>query len=107
MIRYGVGALATLASSIGIALIVYGGGFVEFDVVNALSWIFGPLGTYTLVYGVLSHKDSVFYSIWGVIMLGVAVSSAFYRLINPLVVLGILVIIVVILGLVIRGGARK
>jgi len=103
MIRYGVGALAILASSIGTALIVYGGGFIEFDIVNTLSWIFGPLGAYTLVYGVLSEKDSVFYSIWGVIMLGVAVSSAFYKLINPLVVLGILVIIVVMLGLVIKG----
>lgn len=107
MIRYGVGALATLAISFGVALIVHGGGFIEFDMAYSLSWIFGPLGAYTLVYGVFSQTDSLFYSIWGVIMLGVAVSSAFYKLINPLVVLGILVIIVVILGIVTRGRVRK
>ena len=107
MIRYGVGALAILASSIGIALIVYGAGLIELDILNIPSWIFGPFGAYTLIYGMLSQKDPLYYSVWGTVMLGIAFTSAFYKLINPVIILGVLIIIIVILGLIIRGKVRK
>lgn len=107
MIGYGVGALAILALSLGLVLIVYGGGYMQFDVFSILAWILGPLSIYTLLYGMLSKKDVLFYSIWGMIMLGITFASAFYRLVNPLIILGVIIIIVVLLVFIMRVGMRK
>ncbi|MEM3398403.1 MAG: hypothetical protein QW724_05415 [Nitrososphaerota archaeon] len=107
MVGYGAGALAVLALSIGLVLIVYGGGLVQIDILNIPAWILGPLGIYTLIYGVLSKKDTLFYSIWGIIMLGITSTSALYNFVNPLIILGILIIIVVVFVFIMRVGLRK
>ena len=89
--NYGVGALITITISIGSAAIAYGGGFIIFDLFNLPAWILGPLGVYTLIFAFISRE--VFYHLaWGIVFLAITVVSAFYRLVNIIVVIGILLI---------------
>lgn len=97
---YGSGALAVLVVSIGIAAVVYGVNMIPFNVFNFPTWIFCPLGVYTLIYALVARKDSVYYLVWGSVMLVVGVVSASYNVISPFVVLGILLIIIAVIGMV-------
>lgn len=107
MISYGVGALTVLALSIGLTMIVYGSGILEFNLLNVFSWILGPLGAYTLIYGIISKRDLLYYSLWGTLMLAIALILALYLIVNPLIIIGVTFIVIVILGLIIRGRARR
>lgn len=91
-LNYGVGALITITISIGIAAIAYGGGYIPFDLSNLPAWIFGPLGVYTLLTS-LFRRPEVFYNLgWSLVFLAITVISAFYKLVNMFVVIGILLI---------------
>lgn len=107
MVSYGVGALAILALSIGLALIIYGCGILEFDILNVPSWIFGPFGVYTLIYGITSRRESLYYSLWGMLMLAIALVFALYTIINPAIIIGATLIAVVMLGLIVRRRAGR
>lgn len=107
MVSYGAGALVVLASSIGLALIIYGSGILEFDALSIPSWIFGPLGAYTLIYGIASRRSSLYYSIWGMLMLAVSLTFALYAVVNPAIIVGVTIIVIAILGLIARGRAGK
>lgn len=96
---YGVGALASIALSVAFALIIYGLGFITFDPWSILWWLFGPLGAYTLGYALMARRDSSYYLIWGVILLAVATASVTYRILNPVVVFGILLLIIALIAL--------
>lgn len=88
---YGVGALITVIISLGSAAIAYGGGFIAFDVYNLPAWVLGPLGAYSLVYGLVS-REAFYYSAWGMVLLAVAIVSALYRQVNVAVVIGVLLV---------------
>lgn len=107
MVSYGVGGLVVLASSIGLALIIYGGGILKLDVLNIPSWIFGPFGAYTLIYGVISRKESFYYLLWGMVMLAIALASVLYAMVNPMIIIGIFLIAIAILGLISRARAKR
>jgi hypothetical protein len=96
---YGVGALVVLVVSIGVAAIVYSL-FLPFNLFNIPAWIFGPLGIYTLIFSVVVGKSSTYYLVWGSVMLAIAVISAFYNVVNPFVILGILAIVIAVIGIV-------
>lgn len=95
---YGVGALAVLVVSIGVAAIVYSMNLVELNLYNLPAWIFGPLGIYTIVYSFAVGKDSTYVLVWGTIMAAVAVVSGFYDKVSPFLVVGILLIVLAIIG---------
>jgi len=99
---YGVGALAALALSIGFAAIVYGGGMIRFDPFNLPAWFFGPLGVYTITYSFVAGKDPIYYLVWGSVLLAVAAASAFYSIMNVLVVFGMLMVALAVIGLLAR-----
>lgn len=103
---YGVGALAVLAASIGAAIIVYGGGFILLDPLNLPAWLLGPLGAYTIIYSYTLRRDPVYYFIWGIIMLGIALASALYMVVNPAIIVGLVILVAVATGLAAyrRGG---
>lgn len=107
MYKYGVGALAVLASSTGLALMIYGSGLLEFDIINVPSWIFGPFGAYTLIYGIVSRRDPFYYSLWGVLMLAVALAFALHAVVNPAIVAGVALIVIAILGLMAGKRVRR
>ncbi|HVO85639.1 MAG TPA: hypothetical protein VMT06_00785 [Candidatus Eisenbacteria bacterium] len=97
---YGAGAIAVLAISLGVALIIYGLGLVAFDFLNLLGWIFGPLGVYTVVYSFMTKSQSTYYLVWGTIMVAVAIIGGFYNVVPWYLVLGILVIVLAVIGVI-------
>lgn len=97
---YGSSVLIVLVASIGLAAVAYGANIVPFNVFNLPAWIFCPLGVYTLVYSLITHKDSAYYSLWGSVMFAVGVISASYNIISPLVVIGILLIVIAVMGVI-------
>ena len=104
---YGAGALVVLVVSIGVAAIVYSLPILPFNIFNLPVWIFGPLGIYTLAYAIIARKDSTYYSVWGSIMFAVALVSAFYNVVNPFVMLGVLAIVIAIIGIVAYQRSKK
>ena len=98
-LEYGVGALVVLVISVGLAAVVYSVPIIAFDLFNVPVWIFGPFGVYTLIYSLLAGKESTYYLVWGTIMFAVAVISAFYNMINPFIIVGILAIVLAVIGL--------
>lgn len=92
-LNYDIGLIITLCISVGSAIIAYAGGFVVYDVYNLPAWIFGPLGAYTLVYARV-RQEAFYYSAWGITLLAIAMMSAFYRLVNVVIMIGIFLIIV-------------
>ena len=98
-LEYGVGALVVLVISVGLAAVVYSVPIIAFDLFNVPAWIFGPFGVYTLIYSVAAGKESTYYLVWGTVMFAVAVISAFYNMINPFIIVGILAIVLAVIGL--------
>ncbi len=104
---YGVGALAVIVISMGIAAIVYSLPLIPLDIVNILAWIFGPLGVYTVVYSVAGGKDSTYYLVWGTIMIALGIVAGFYNQVQPVLVLGILIIVLAMIGVIGYWRSRK
>jgi hypothetical protein len=99
LLGYGVGSLVVLAVSVGVAAIVYSIPLIPFNLLNFPAWIFGPFGIYTIIYAFASSKDATYHLVWGTISFAVALVSALYTVINPIVIFGILIIVVAIIGL--------
>jgi len=95
---YGVGSLAVLVGSIGVAAIVYALGILTFHAYDILFWVFGPWGVYTIAYAFVTRRDLPYYLTWGTVMFFIALASALYTFINPVVIFGILLIVLVIIG---------
>ena len=104
---YGVGALAVLIASLGCAAVVYGLPLLAFNLLNLPAWIFGPLGVYTLTYAVIANKDSTYYLVWGSIMFAIAIISAFYTAVNPIVIIGVLAVVIAIMGILAYQRSKK
>ena len=104
---YGVGALAVLVVSLGVAVVAYSLALLTFNLFNLPVWIFGPLGIYTLASTFVAGKDSTYYLVWGSIMFAVALVSAFYTTVSPFVILGILAIVIAIIGIVAYQRSKK
>jgi len=101
-LAYGPYALAVIAASIGVMAIAYGAALLPFNPLHIPAWLFGPLGAYTVLYGVLTRRDSMYYALWGSIMAAIAASSALYEVVNPLVIVGVVIVLLVIAALVSR-----
>jgi len=99
MVSYSAGALATLAASIGAAVIIYGSGVLPLEPLNIPAWVLGPLGIYTIAYALAAGRDTVYYLVWGVIMSAIALASATYELVSPFVIAGSLILLLVVIGL--------
>jgi len=96
---YGIGALAVLVISIGVAAIIYALGMIPFNILYFLAVIFGPLGVYTLVYSFIAGKEATYYLVWGTIMFAVGIIFGLYDVVSWILVLGVLVIVIAIIGL--------
>jgi len=107
LLNYGPVALAILIMSIGFAAIIYGANIIPFNVLNIPAWIFCPLGAYTIVYSLAAHKDSTYYLIWGSVMLAIGLISASYNIVNPLLIVGALLIIIAVIGIISHQRGRK
>jgi hypothetical protein len=104
---YGVGSLAILVASVGVAVVVYSLSLISFNILNVLAWILGPWGAYTIVYAFATGRDFAYYLTWGTIMFAIALISGLYTVINSLVILGILLIMLAIIGVVTYWRGRR
>ncbi len=104
---YGVGALAVIVVSLGVAAIVYSMNWFGLNLYNLPAWIFGPLGVYTIAYSLVANKDSTYYLVWGAIMVAVAVISAFYEKMPIFLVVGVLLIVLAIIGIIAYWRSKK
>ena len=96
---YGVGSLAILVASIGVAAVVYSLYPSSFNLVNIPAWILGPWGLYTIIYALVTRRDFTYYLTWGTIISAVAFVSALYTTqISSWIIFGILLIILAIIG---------
>ena len=91
--------MACIAVSIAIAFIIYGLGLIPLNLWHIPAWLFGPLGVYTVIYALIKSRDPTYHLVWGVITLSIAVASATYNVLNPIVILGSLILVIVIIGL--------
>ncbi|MEM2739924.1 MAG: hypothetical protein QXQ29_03900 [Candidatus Bathyarchaeia archaeon] len=97
-LEYTAGALVILLSSIGVASTVYSIGVLSFDMLDLVFWILGPLGVYTVFYGLWFRRDRLFHLCWGLVMLAIALSSILYPSVHPLTILGLLLVVLAIIG---------
>ena len=104
--EYGVGALIVLVISVGVAAIVYSV-ILPLNLLNIPAWIFGPLGLYTIAYSSIAGKDSIYFMVWGTVMVALALIFGFYDLVNPVVILGVLAILIAIIGIIAYQRSRK
>jgi len=104
---YNVGAIVIFVISIGLAVVAYAARMIPFDLFNPSTWVFGPLGVYTLIYSFVAGKEWTYYLVWGTIMFAVAIASALYSIVNIFVVAGTLLIILAVIGLVAYWRGKK
>lgn len=98
--NYGSGALIVVVIFIGLAAVVYGLGILPFDFLNFPAWILCPLGVYTLIYALTSRKNHFYYLVWGSTTFAAGVISVFYKVVNPVVILGILLIMIAVISII-------
>jgi hypothetical protein len=96
---YGVGALAVIVISVGLAAIVYSLSILSFNAYNLLAWFIGPWGVYTVVYSFAVSGDTTYYLVWGTVMVALGIISGFYNFIPAVLVLGVLLIALAVIGL--------
>ncbi|MGB8779336.1 MAG: hypothetical protein WCD81_01660 [Candidatus Bathyarchaeia archaeon] len=104
---YGVGALAIIAISLGVAAIVYSLGILAFNAYNLVAWFIGPWGVYTVVYSFAVSGDTTYYLVWGTVMVALGIISGFYNFIPAVLVLGVLLIALAVIGLASYMKGRK
>ena len=104
---YGVGSLAILVASVGVAVVIYSLSIIPFYLYEVPFWVLGPLGLYTIIYAFVKGRDLTYYLTWGTIMFAVALVSALYTVTSGWVIFGILLIILVIIGVVTYWRGRR
>jgi hypothetical protein len=104
---YGVGALAVIVISIGVAAIVYSLGILAFNAYNLVAWFIGPWGVYTVVYSFAVSGETTYYLVWGTVMVAFGIIAGTYNVIHPLLVLGVLLIALAVIGVAAYLKGRK
>ena len=99
--------MACIAVSIAVALIIYGIGLIPLNLWHILAWLFGPFGVYTVIYALTKSREPTYHLVWGAITISIAIISITYNVLNPIVVLGSLILVIVIIGLLGYWRGRK
>ncbi|MEM1515205.1 MAG: hypothetical protein QXH24_04050 [Candidatus Bathyarchaeia archaeon] len=80
-------------------VIIYAGGFLIFDPLNLIACIISPLGAYTIIYALKTQRDYLYYLSLGLIVFIIGLSFALYRLVNVIVLFGLLLVLLAVLVL--------
>ena len=99
--------MACIAVSMAVALIIYGIRLISLNPWHILAWLFGPLGVYTIIYALIKSRDLTYHLVWGAVTISIAIASITYNVLNPIVILGSLILVIVIIGLLGYWRGRK
>lgn len=97
MTKYGSGALITLLAAAGAVLILSGIGVVTVQPLAAVGIVLAAFGIYTIAYATVSGNQ-LYYMLWGGVALVVGAGLTIPATINPLIAIGLLLILIAALG---------
>jgi hypothetical protein len=97
---YGEGFLATFLVAVGALLVVYGLQLVALNLLQVAGAVLLAIGGYTLIFSAYTKADRLFFAVWGAIASGMGVSLTLYVFVNPIISLGLILILLGVLGIV-------
>ncbi len=96
---YGEGFIVTLILTIGALMVVYGLQLVALNLLQAAGVVLLAIGGYTLIFSASTRADRLFFAVWGAIASGMVASLALYVFVNPIISLGLILILLGVLGI--------
>ena len=97
---YGEGFILTLILTIGALMVVYGLQIIALNLLQAAGVVLLAIGGYTLIFSAYTRADRLFFAVWGAIASGMGASLALYVFVNPIISLGLILILLGVLGIV-------
>jgi len=97
---YGEGFIVTLILTIGAILVVYGLQIIALNLLQAAGVVLLAIGGYTLIFSASTRADRLFFAVWGAIASGMGASLTLYVFVNPIISLGLILILLGVLGIV-------
>ncbi|MEM0444711.1 MAG: hypothetical protein QXO86_05950 [Nitrososphaerota archaeon] len=101
--NYGAGALALIVITVGVILILAGSGAFSPTLNISVGTVLTVFGIYTIVFGALSG-DKLYYTSWGVIFSVAGLTIAASHILNPLLGLGVALLLIGILAIMLARG---
>jgi len=92
--------IAAVVAFIGVIIIIMALGYLPPDPLLGLGYIFMGIGISLVIYAIMSESVK-FYSIWGSITIILGLSIIFRKEINPLIFLGVLLIVLAIISVLV------
>jgi hypothetical protein len=96
---YGEGFLVTFLVAVGAILVVYGSQLIALNLLQAAGVILLAIGGYTLIFSAYTRADRLFFAVWGAIASGMGASLTLYVFVNPILSLGLILILLGVLGI--------
>jgi hypothetical protein len=97
---YGEGFIVTLLVAVGAILVVYGLQIIVLNLLQAAGVVLLAIGGYTLIFSASTRADRLFFAVWGAIASGMGASLTLYVFVNPIISLGLILILLGVLGIV-------
>jgi hypothetical protein len=97
---YGEGFLVTFLVAVGAILVVYGLQIIALNLLQAAGVVLLAIGGYTLIFSASTRADRLFFAVWGAIASGMGASLTLYVFVNPIISLGLILILLGVLGIV-------
>jgi uncharacterized membrane protein len=97
---YGEGFIATFLVAVGALMLVYGLQMIALNLLQAAGVVLLAIGGYTLIFSASTRADRLFFAVWGAIASGMGASLALYVFVNPIISLGLILILLGVLGIV-------
>ena len=97
---YGEGFLVTFLVAVGALLVVYGLQLFAFNLLQAAGAVLLAIGGYTLIFSAYARADRLFFAVWGAIASGMGASLTLYVFVNPIISIGLILILLGVLGIV-------
>jgi hypothetical protein len=97
---YGEGFIVTFLVAVGAILVVYGLQIIVLNLLQAAGVVLLAIGGYTLIFSASTRADRLFFAVWGAIASGIGASLTLYVFVNPILSLGLILILLGALGIV-------
>lgn len=97
---YGEGFLVTFLVAVGAILVVYGLQMIALNLLQAAGVVLLAIGGYTLIFSAYTRADRLFFAAWGAVASGMGASLTLYVFVNPIISLGLILILLGVLGIV-------